>query len=446
MPRASIVGLLFLFLTPVSGRAQSAYEPSEWESFTVTRYARQVVPGTRWVGVLTDAGVLFYDRLRDRWTPPLTPADGLPGGRAEALWMSADGIFVYSTGTDQVTIEPGSGQVHRSSRESPPEVLREPLPDNLFAGSEFQYLPDGRLVGPPGEEAIITDCRSDDEGYLWITTWGLGTGRAQERTRRLRMHPHGLWSPEVRALLVDGDRILAGGYGDPLAVGGLTEWRMSTGEWTYLLAFDTPGLLSDRITALAQAGDDLWLGTDLGLTRCSAAGRWRSWGRGQGLPESRVTALAAGDGAVWIGTMHGAAVAAGDSISRLPGFELQRVEDVASGGGGIWWATENGALVWSGGWPQGRLEPVTHPRGWLSGRVDAVWARGDTVWWATPRGVIAGLPRTGEWLEIPPGGPFLPGEIIAHRLRETNRRVDPIPLDHPIDVEFERVEARSIGW
>jgi ligand-binding sensor domain-containing protein len=398
---------------------QGAYEPAEWESFPVTRFARQVVPGVRWVGVLNDSGVLFYDRLRREWRAPLTPADGLPPGRPLALWREENGLFRYVTASEQVEIEPGTGRVRSAFPRSGPEVERVPLPDNLYSDPAWQYLPDGRLAGPAGEVAAITDSRLDDEGSIWITTMGLGTGRAEERTRRLTMFPHGLWYPEVRALLLDSDRLLAGGYGVMPGLGGLTEWRLTTGEWNWTLAFDTPGLVSDRITAMAHDSTGLWLATDSGLAHRDRRGRWTSRSSA-GLPDPRITSLAARGGVLWVGTMNGAAVAAADSQTGLALLGGIRVTDVAAGDGAIWWATETGAWVWQGGWPDGRLDRVEHPGGRLAGRLDAVCTRGDTVWWAGSGGITAGRYSAREWLVLPAAGPFLPGEITDLAVDDAN--------------------------
>ncbi len=396
--------------TTVPAEAQTTWDPAEWESITVTRFARHVIPGVRWVGVLTEQGVLFYDRLREQWAVTVTPADGLPEGRATALWRQENGLFRYATAAEQVTIEPGTGRVRTAFPASPPEAFSVPLPDNLYTDPSWQYLPDGRLAGPLGVDAVITDSRTDGEGNLWITTWGLGTGRAEENSRRLQMKPQGLWNADVRALLIDGDTLLAAGYALSPAVGGLTEWRMRTDEWKHTLAFDEPGLLSDRVSAMVLADRDLWLATDAGLAHRDARGRWTQRGP-RGLPDPRITALAAGAGGIWVGTMRGAAVAAGDSITLLPLLGPNRITDLASTPGAIWWATEGGAWVWRGTWPEGRFDLIEHPTGALNGRIDAVCARGDTVWWGTTRGIVAGRPEAGEWLTVPASGPFLPGEI-----------------------------------
>jgi len=393
-----------------STAVRQAYEPGEWESFPVTRYARQVVPGVRWVGVLNESGVLFFDRLRREWRPPLTPSDGLPPGRPLGLWREENGLFRYITASDQVAIEPGTGRVNPAFPRSPPAIERAQLPDNVYSDPAWQYLPGGRLAGPAGEVAVITDSRLDDEGSIWITTMGLGVGRITGRTLRLAMFPYGLWYPEVRALLRVGDRLLAGGYGLTPEAGGLTEWRLTTGEWIWTRAFDTPGLLSDRITALAHDETGLWLATDAGLAHRDRRGRWTSRSSA-GLPDPRVTSLAADDGVLWVGTMGGAAVAAADSQTGLALLAGIRVNDLVAGAGAVWWATESGAWVWNGTWPDGRLERVEHPGGRLAGPIDAVCTRGDTVWWAGPGGITAGRHPAGEWLAVPDAGPFLPGEI-----------------------------------
>jgi hypothetical protein len=90
----------------VGRQRQERYAPQEWESITVTRYARSLAVGPRFIGVATEGGLLFYDRLIDRWEAPMTRADGLPESSVLAVTLREDGRFEVSTRSDVGIVDP----------------------------------------------------------------------------------------------------------------------------------------------------------------------------------------------------------------------------------------------------------------------------------------------------------------------------------------------------
>ncbi len=402
-------------------RQDPRYTPEEWESITVTRYVRSVAPGPRYVGVGTTGGFLLYDRLGDRWCNPLTRADGLPENSVDRVAVGSGGGFVVYGRRWVGLVEPSTRRLLPDPfPQAQPPGERAELPKNLFAGPEYQYLSDGRVVGPSGVTVPVMDAAGDDAAGLWIATWGLGVGRADLYTLSLKMEPYGLWSSDVRALAIGANRLVAGGLGDAWSVGGITEWRMSEDRWSYVLAYDTPGLLSDRVAGLAMAGEELWAAVEGGVARRTADGRWRTWTVQDGIPDGRTTTVAVGSGAAWVGTMRGAAAVAGDSVSVLPLSTGGIVRDVAVGAGGVWWATDFGAHVYRGRWPDGTFFRLEHPQGRLDGQVDAVGTYGNEVWWVNDRGVVAYDADSRTWLETPRLGPLHPGEATDIALDSAN--------------------------
>jgi len=416
--------LLFLGITAGTGhshgRQNALYSPEEWESITVTRFASQVVPGTRYTAVATTGGLLLYDHLRRRWRNPLTPADGLPAGAIERIGIGSDGTIVVVTGSEEVRVDPSTGYL-RSDRF--PEMAPPPspsLPTNLFSDPGYLYLGDGRIRGPLNVVAPVTDIRAGEGSDVWMTTWGLGLGYADMRTLQLEMMPHGLWSGDVRALVVTDDMLIAGGPGDFRSTGGVTEWRMAGDTWEYVLADETMGLLSDRVVDLALDGPEVWMAIDAGVARREQSGRWRTWTERDGLPDHRTTSITVGCGAVWLGTLRGAVAITGDSLTGVPLPWEAVVRDMAAGEGAVWFATESGSWGYRGTWPDGTLFRLRHPDGRLDATVDVVGTWGDEVWWAGSRGMVAYDSGSGEWLPVPEVGPLLPGEATSLTLDDAN--------------------------
>ncbi len=405
---------------PDPGGQNAFYSPSEWESITVTRYASLVVPGSRYTAVATTGGLLLHDRLLDRWRAPLTSADGLPEGAIEGVSMASDGTIAVRAGSGEIRVEPATGYLRSDRFPELPPVPTAPLPANLFTDPDYQYLSDGRIIGPLSISAPVTDVRVGEGAELWLTTWGLGAGEADLRIGQLRMRPHGLWIGDVRAMVVTVDRLIAGGSGDLRATGGLTEWQFAQDAWSYELAGEAIGLLSDRVFDMTRSGREIWLAVDIGVARRDATGRWKTWTERNGLPDHRVTAIASGSGAIWVGTRRGTVAIAGDSLSvtALPVEAL--ITDIAAGDGVTWFATDIGALGYRGDWPTGTLFTLSHPEDTLGGRIDAVGTWKDEVWWAGSRGITAYDAASGEWLPVPGPGPLLPGEATSLVLDGTN--------------------------
>ncbi len=406
-----LLGLMVAGSSPSGDDQAGRYAPQEWQSVSVTRFARSLAIGPGYVLVGSSGGVGIFDRSTERWQWPLTIGDGLRDRGFPEVSLDADGRFLVRTGPERGWVDPSDQRYTSAPWAAPGTPVRRPtLPSNLFAGPDYQYLSDGRVAGPAGLTAVISAWAAEEGAGLWLTTWGLGSGRADQRTRDLEMRPHGLWSADVRALAVAADRMVAGGYGDVNAPGGLTEWRPAIDRWRYALAGVDMGLASDRVSGLALDGEEVWAAVEGGVVRGRFGGRWRFWGRSQGLGDGRTTTLARGAGAVWVGLVDGAAVIQADTVRTVPLPFRGTVYDIAGGDEEVWLATEVGAWLYRGRWPEGRLARLEHPAGRLDGPVEAVGRSENEVWWAGSFGVVGYDARMGNWLEVPPVGPFLPGE------------------------------------
>jgi hypothetical protein len=411
-----------LYCTGFSRQADSQrYLPHEWESVTVTRFARSIIPGSRYVGIGTTGGLLVYDRMHQRWHTLLTKADGLPDNSIDRVELESGGGFAILARGWTALFEPASRRLLYDPFLRPAARSGDvQLPANLYAGPDYQYFSDGRIAGPDGWAVPVMDAAGDDDAGLWLATWGLGSGRADLYSQRLRMEPHGLWHSDVRALDVKDGVLVAGGFGDAWASGGITELRLRDQQWKYLLAPDTPGLISDRVSGLALDGNTLWVAAEGSVSRRSGNGRWRSWMPADGLPDGRTIAIAVGSGAAWVGTIDGAVAVAGDSLTVLSPFIDREVRDIAVGGGAVWWATDSGAHVYRGRWQSGRFLRIDHPEGRLDGQIDAVGTYKSEVWWASASGIVAYDSEVGEWIDVPVAGPFSPGQVTDLAAEEAN--------------------------
>jgi signal transduction histidine kinase/ligand-binding sensor domain-containing protein len=97
------------------------------------------------------------------------------------------------------------------------------------------------------------------------------------------------------------------------------------------------------VYALVEEPDGtLWAATSGGGLARWQAGRWRVFGRADGLPHEMLTALTlAPDGTLWIGTVAGLAVRRGGRIQPIAGMG-EAVQSLVLGGDALWVGTVNG--------------------------------------------------------------------------------------------------------
>lgn len=107
-----------------------------------------------------------------------------------------------------------------------------------------------------------------------------------------------LISNRIRAIAVDPENIWIG------TDKGVSRFIKSEGRWVHYTKSD--GLSSDVINAIAVDGDTVWFATDEGVTRFNPkTGSWRIYRSKDGLASDRVQCIAVDGSYVWFGTDGG---------------------------------------------------------------------------------------------------------------------------------------------
>jgi hypothetical protein len=200
----------------------------------------------------------------------------------------------------------------------------------------------------------VSSIAVDNEGQVWVGTFGGGVSRFDGQEWFTYNTGHGLADDWVTALVVDNDGdVWAGTYG-----GGLS--RFDGAQWATYTAADS-GLASDWITALAMdRSGNLWVGTDGGgvsrLAQRTKGGQgWQTFTPANaGLASFWVTALAADGDSLWVGTYD-------SGLNRYDGraWEIYSTKNSAlvddhinalaiDGKGGVWVGTEDGVNLFDG--------------------------------------------------------------------------------------------------
>lgn len=180
----------------------------------------------------------------------------------------------------------------------------------LFQGKDSKLfsVADGL---PAADVRAIAD---DAEGNVWIGTSG-GLACLREGKISSFRKKDGLPSEDISSLLVDSDGILwIGTHGSGLV-------RLSKNQWTHYTTSE--GLAGNGIAYLLEEGDNLWLGSNVGLIRVAkkalndfAAGiidsvNSRSYVEADGLPSRECTigsqpaACRTTNGVLWFPTIQG---------------------------------------------------------------------------------------------------------------------------------------------
>lgn len=256
------------------------------------------------------------------------------------------------------------------------------------SGQLLAYYPDGQLreglLPPPAPLDNDVHALATGAGQtLWV---GGRKGVTQLREGRwtefpLPNRPAGHWygwkEKPVTALavstydqtlfaVVNGRRLLrleAGLWGDPFFLKDVTRIHtlLSGNAGTIWIGTDAGlwqiGPQSERaehiaattstcVLSLAQLGDELWLGSDAGVLRFSAAGQLR---RGNLLAHRILALHSAFDGTVWAGTSEGVFRLAHGRWTALPNLRNYRINAITqTRDGALWFGTTQGCLRFDG--------------------------------------------------------------------------------------------------
>jgi len=326
-------------------RSVGRFDPEAWITLGDFRFVEAVAVSQTTAFLGTTGGVERYDTLRDRWLSPVTAADGLPDDRVTALavdpvgddvWIGTrrglahlvfDGTVETAWGppptiVQELRIDPADGSVYafvaggwwRGRGGSPVFDRSEPPPTNAGGSVDVEdvdprALPwtDPLYVRSPADPALVfrlTRLTRDLRGDYYAGTWG-DNGRRWGAARADWEALHfGLGGPPggPMARTADGTWFATGPGAAPTPPA--LAFADTAGRWSYRVPGRTPGLPTASARALLGAGDTLWMGSDLGLSR-RVGDDWTTWGWDAEPPIGPVTALAIDGDRLWVGTDQG---------------------------------------------------------------------------------------------------------------------------------------------
>ena len=363
--------------------------------------------GQVWVGGRGGVEILDGDRSRS-----LTVKDGLPSDVIHVLLPDDDGGMWI--GTDRGLARWSAGVV---SAVGASEGLGAAPVERLYMDRERTlWVATNRAVARVSNGVVdlsprhfrltgILSIFEDREGSVWFGTDNAGVTVLREQAFSTLSEQDGLTAGAVRAIFQNrAGAIWLGTNG-----GGLD--RVEGGRASALVSH--PSLSSDVVLALAETGDDLWVGTPNGLNRVRH-GVVRVFTTENGLADDFVRSLFADrDGSLWIGTRNGLSHLGGGhftSYSTLDGLGSDLIGAILRSRKGDLWIGTLGGLS--------RLEGS----GFVTLRTkdglgsDAVTSlledNAGTLWIGTQNAGLSSL-RDGRIISFPPSKSGLPETVFG---------------------------------
>lgn len=253
-----------------------------------------VFRGELWIGgdheLLSTTDGQSFRHYGSRGTSVLLSAPGAAGGEALVMGTVDRGAFQHAGRYWSLIPVPGPPPGPVTAVAWAGEALRIGTFDGAAASLSGVHWGNLGRPGPRGEG--ITHLVSW-RGFLWFrTSDGALWKEVAERGRR---HFEQVASPRWCSALMAADGQLCAGLPGALLVREGERWKRVA----------PPGAGSAAVTAAARVDGRWWIGTQRGLFRETAPGRWQHHTLGTGLPDPWVTALAGWGGSAWVGTFGG---------------------------------------------------------------------------------------------------------------------------------------------
>jgi ligand-binding sensor domain-containing protein len=338
---------------------------------------------------VTEKAVVRYNPLSFKFTHYTSIGDLSPGD-IESIGMNPDGVWVE-----------GKSRKIKYNRSKNIWVPVSVFPEDIrwkgereadsLSSSQNRFLAPFTIRDKKFRDFSITAVEKDGKD-LWVGTWGLGVFRYSTFSFLGEPVSYGLAHPDVETMVKENESIWFGGS-------GLSVWDRegNPSGWRHL----DPDIFSQGVTDIlfesnradtGKSEEKIWIGTRDGLIRYhNKSGFWKVFRRNHGLPHKHVTALAQDGDALWIGTEKGLGNFALYGERIVPVEELKNVEilDIyvqppdkgESLNPFVWVATSTGVLMFNK--EERKWGIMEDPEGNTGFGVTAIEGDGKTIWFAT---------------------------------------------------------------
>ncbi len=195
-----------------------------------------------------------------------------------------------------------------------------------------------------------------------------------------------LVSDNVRCISTSADQVWVG------TDRGVSIYHKADNRWTKLDRSD--GLLSDDITAIAADGESVWIGTTLGISlyNPNSAERWTKFQQRDGLASNRVTAIAVDGNHIWVATEAG--ISRYDKTTGAWALQQEKDKDsfnvitaIAVESEYVWFGTEDGLRRYDK--PKDAWNTYTKEEGLVENHIRWIALSPDAVWVGTEKSGVS---------------------------------------------------------
>ena len=442
----SLLLSVILLLITYSSASSRKYNPFVWTTYKECSHIYSIAMNMQEVYFGTDAGILRFNRLQNRWAPPITKSNGFSGNKAELvavdktfnkLWVLSDKALsvyipsiahweivfprtslplqsIHSIGFSQDSVFiAGQSAVYAAPRGGFSWSQRSGnLPSHIawygknaqISVKDYPFLTPYYATDPYFNKYAYT-ATAIDKKDMWLGTHGYGAFYFNTFTWNGTHYLLGIANNRVEAIFYDSNGFWMGGQS---ATGkGFSHIDLSSGEGERFRAEDIYGIVSNEILSITGDENNVWLGTQEGLLRYQKDKElWKTYSLSDGLPGNTVMALQLKADTLFVGTDDGMSVLFPGTSEML---SIDNFNHVAVTAFGIYddklvIGTERGAFIKEGT----SFETITDPDGDLGFGVSAIFVDSTALWFGTLRkGIDVYYPDSLSWRE------FLPPTTIS---------------------------------
>lgn len=425
----------YFFLLPLSAQVIhqmdfdrfSHYKIDDWITYAPATVITSVDIGEEYAyfGTL-NGGILRYDLYENNWEYPYTTSSGLSSNRILRVVFDAASQRLYaqtSAGIDEYNRGFNYWQPSYSDELPPRRAPQDVEIADFQSRKNYRFPPyyrpalaelpdfftDRDLLFRPPDEVLDTYNRIfklnpermvDKFRRLWLSSDGLGVGRADLNNFNLKFSAPSISNIFPRDLYFDSAAVWIGGVSSGSQPAGISLWNFEDDTWRYFEAGLISGFYNDNIYAITGNRQFIFFASDLGMVQYNKeSGNWRTFTSAQRLNADKVNDLIFWSDRLFIATTRGFNWMEG-SFNRIQESADRTLRNISV----LKILAQDSTLLLSTNYgiyqyfPQrDQIQFMTTGSAILDVGITAINARNDSLWLAGQDGIMFFDPLKKEW-------------------------------------------------
>lgn len=387
-----ILTLIILFCLPFVAQTAMDEKTVTYADFS---YVQHIAASMSHVYFATTNGVTRYNKLEHRWEEPLTSSTGIDHTDIKRIWVDEFDKTLYAA----TSIDFYEYDILFDKWFPVPSIPNLDLryqhvrtPDIMYLPNGFNYSPGDAIIDPEGRDFQIVDLIDDLSGNMWVATWGYGVGVSTTTSNVVDLLPFGLIQKRVNAIENYNGELWVGGadYGSYRT--GLTKFDPEKLEFEQIESGFSADFPNADITCLESDEDNIYVGTDVGLTVISRENNHilKRISHRYGLNDEYILSLKKFGDSLFIGTTSGIGVYSPktDSVSyfRPDQFKGEYIYDLEKTDSSLWIASTSGAFQYN--FNTEKLQQFQDPNLIIFSDAQSIAIYNNYLWLASTSGLV----------------------------------------------------------